>query len=206
MRVADILQLETIAVYPGRFQPFHPGHKAVYDKVVEQFGHCYIATSNVVNERSPLDFETRKSLIVASGVPSEYVIEVASPMRSDLVIERLGRKPEMIRYIVAVGEKDVDRFKFDEAGTTHKKDGGLGYYRRFNNSTEAADTRGQVIVIENVVNSTGNIYNSTDLRELLSRSDETQARQVFEELYGEQNGSFDTIRRAIVQKGQSNIR
>ena len=35
MRINDILTeakaTKTIAVYPGRFHPFHKGHRAVYD-------------------------------------------------------------------------------------------------------------------------------------------------------------------------------
>ena len=33
-----------IAVYPGRFQPFGPHHKKVYDNLKKKFGEVYITT------------------------------------------------------------------------------------------------------------------------------------------------------------------
>ena len=45
-----------LVIYPGRFQPFHKGHKAVYDYLASRYGrdNVFITTSNkVAPPRSP---------------------------------------------------------------------------------------------------------------------------------------------------------
>ena len=37
---------KTVAIYPGRFHPFHKGHKFVYDYLSKKYGTVYIATSD----------------------------------------------------------------------------------------------------------------------------------------------------------------
>ena len=48
MFLADLFEdkLDALVVYPGRFQPFHKGHKAVYDGLVKKYGRdrVFIAT------------------------------------------------------------------------------------------------------------------------------------------------------------------
>ena len=54
---------DKIVVYSGRFQPFHKGHKKVYDVLVSKFGskNVYIATSDVQDgDKSPLSFNDKK--------------------------------------------------------------------------------------------------------------------------------------------------
>ena len=55
--IAPLLQVEneilvpgkTVAIYPGRFQPFGPHHKKVFHHLQKKFGEVYIATSNKTN-------------------------------------------------------------------------------------------------------------------------------------------------------------
>ena len=30
--------MKVIVIYPGRFHPFHKGHKSVYDTLIKRFG------------------------------------------------------------------------------------------------------------------------------------------------------------------------
>ena len=53
---------KTVAIYPGRFHPFHKGHKFVYDYLSKKYGTVYIATSDKQEEGSPFSFE-EKNLI-----------------------------------------------------------------------------------------------------------------------------------------------
>ena len=41
---------QLVVLYPGRFQPFHLGHREVFQSLQRDFGrdHVYIATSNKV--------------------------------------------------------------------------------------------------------------------------------------------------------------
>ena len=53
---------EMLVVYPGRFQPWHKGHYAVYNYLVNEFGRdsVYIASSNKVDPpRSPFNFSEK---------------------------------------------------------------------------------------------------------------------------------------------------
>ena len=38
---------KVIAVYPGRFQPFGPHHKKVFQSLQKKFDDVYITTSNI---------------------------------------------------------------------------------------------------------------------------------------------------------------
>jgi len=40
--------MKILAVYPGRFQPFHKGHAQVYQWLKNKFGDAVIATSDKV--------------------------------------------------------------------------------------------------------------------------------------------------------------
>ena len=55
-------RVQILVIYPGRFQPWHKGHKAVYDYLIQQFGrdNVFIATSNKVDPpRSPFSFSEK---------------------------------------------------------------------------------------------------------------------------------------------------
>ena len=56
--------MKTIAVYPGRFQPFHKGHAQVYKWLKSKFGNATIATSNKVEApKSPFTFTEKKKMM-----------------------------------------------------------------------------------------------------------------------------------------------
>ncbi len=63
-----VLQYGMLYVYLGRFSPFHEGHKMLLTKLINKFGieNCLvlIGSSNVLNERTPFKFETRKKMIL----------------------------------------------------------------------------------------------------------------------------------------------
>jgi nicotinamide mononucleotide adenylyltransferase len=68
----------TLVVYPGRFQPFHKGHKAVYDQLVKQYGRdsVFIATSNKVEQpKSPFSFSDKVQFMTLTGVPLDRIAE-----------------------------------------------------------------------------------------------------------------------------------
>ena len=56
-----------IVIFPGRFQPFHVGHKKLYDAAKKQFpgADFYIATANEIAkakepERYPFNFAEKR--------------------------------------------------------------------------------------------------------------------------------------------------
>ena len=90
MRIDEVILTEAkanrvIAIMPGGFHPFHPGHKSLYDWASKTFGqsNVYVAATSDVSTR-PFPFDIKKQLASMAGVPAERFIQVKSPfnMRS----------------------------------------------------------------------------------------------------------------------------
>ncbi len=102
---------DKIVVYGGRFQPFHKGHKKVYDSLVAKFGskNVYIATSDVQDgDKSPLSFNEKKEIATKLfGIPSSKFVKVKQPYQPVEILR--GYDDTTTALIVAVGEKDDAR-------------------------------------------------------------------------------------------------
>ena len=67
---------KVVAIYPGRFQPFGPHHKKVFDALRGKFDDVYIATSNIQRlPRHPLNFVEKKKHMIKMGVPAKSIIQ-----------------------------------------------------------------------------------------------------------------------------------
>ena len=74
---------KVVAVMPGGFHPFHPGHKSLYDWAVKTFGqsNVYVAATNDTATR-PFPFEVKKKLAAMAGVPESNFMQVKSPFNN----------------------------------------------------------------------------------------------------------------------------
>lgn len=120
--------MRTIVIYPGRFHPFHRGHKASYDYLVQKYGagNVFIATSNVQAPiTSPFSFEDKEVMMTRLGIPVSHIAQVRNPYQAQEITSAID-DPEHTALVFAVSEKDMSgegaRFKF---GT--KKDGSPSY-------------------------------------------------------------------------------
>lgn len=99
-----------VAVYPGRFQPYHAGHQVAYDELVRQFGkeNVFIVTSNKQDSvTSPFSFNDKRDIMTQMfGIPEEQIVQVKKPYSPIELIEKL---PENTPVIFAAGEKDAER-------------------------------------------------------------------------------------------------
>jgi cytidyltransferase-like protein len=106
--------MKTIAVYPGRFQPFHKGHAQVYKWLKSKFGNATIATSNKVEApKSPFTFTEKKKMMELSGVTSTDIHEVRNPYISSEILRGYDGSKTIV--VFAVSQKDMDedpRFSF----------------------------------------------------------------------------------------------
>jgi len=104
-----------IAIYPGRFQPFSKHHYSVYKWIVQQFGenNTYIATSNVVSPpKSPLNFNEKKLIMKAYGIPENKIVNCKSPYKPEEILRDFKSKDTAVVFIVGSKDMDVDpRFK-----------------------------------------------------------------------------------------------
>ncbi len=102
---------KTIVVYSGRFQPFHKGHYAAYQKLVSKFGanNVYIGTSDKTDGgKSPFNFK-EKVVIMGKmfGIPPSKIVKVSNPYAPKEILAPFDGKTTA--YIAAVGEKDATR-------------------------------------------------------------------------------------------------
>ena len=100
----------TVAIFTGRFQPFHAGHYSIYQGLVEQFGkeNVYIASSGKTDAiRSPFEFDEKRQIMTRMfDIPEEMIVQVQNPYAPKEITSQL---PEDTVYVTAVSEKDAER-------------------------------------------------------------------------------------------------
>ena len=115
-----------LVIYPGRFHPFHLGHKASYDWLTDQFGEnsVFIASSDKQEaETSPFKYEDKVKMATKLGVPAGRIKQVKNPYQATEITNALSDEEKANTVLVfAVSHKDAQRFNF-----APKKDGSPGY-------------------------------------------------------------------------------
>ena len=124
--------MRKIAIYAGRFQPFHKGHDSAYKQLVDKFGeeNVYIATSEPkeTSERDPFKFGEKKQIMTAMfDIPSERVVQVKNPYSPEEVLSKFD--PKKTAFITAVGEKDGDRLSSGKYFQKYDADDELSPYQ-----------------------------------------------------------------------------
>lgn len=112
--------MQFLIIYPGRFHPFHLGHKASYDYLANKYGqeNVYIATSDVqAPVTSPFSFSDKTQMMTKLGIPSSRVVRVKNPYQAQEITDSLSpEQKENTALIFAVSEKDMlegsARFRF----------------------------------------------------------------------------------------------
>ena len=164
---------KTIAVYSGRFQPFHKGHYHAYKFLVDKFGrdNVFVGTSNKVDgDKSPLNFDEKKAVITSMfDIPEGNVVMIRNPYNP---MEIKGKfDEEKTSLVVGVGEKDIDRL-------------GGKYYKPYDEDEAIGfDKRGYVIEVPQLqLKVNGELISGTVVRKSLGSK---EAAKMFEFLYGE---------------------
>ena len=142
MRLRELYEApaqRVVAVMPGGFHPFHPGHKSLYDWAVKTFGQAnvYVAATNDTKTR-PFPFDVKKELAGMAGVPGSNFIQVKSPFNAR---EYENLVNDMTALVFVRSEKDRgEQPKPDQT----KRDGTPGYLRTFTNlkDLESSDVAG----------------------------------------------------------------
>jgi hypothetical protein len=115
-------------IYPGRFHPWHKGHKGVYNYLSSKYGgnDVYITTTDVVElPKSPFSFDEKVKMMTLTGVPINKIIKVKNNYNLQSLVGQIPIDINRDSIIFAVSEKDMaedPRFsKFT------KKDGSPAY-------------------------------------------------------------------------------
>lgn len=188
---------QLVVLYPGRFQPFHLGHREVFASLQNKFGRdsVFIATSNKTElPKSPFNFSDKTVFMNAAGISSDRILEVSSPYK---LPEQFN--PANTIFIVAVGAPDRDRLKPDSL----KKDGNPSYFKTFTNISECttADQHGYVIIAEErhkVIEINGqkvDVSHGTQSRAAWNsvRNDPEQRSQFLLQMYGRDDAELGRI-------------
>lgn len=115
-------------LYPGRFHPFHTGHKSVYNYLSTKFGgnDVYVTTTGVIElPKSPFSFDEKKEMMMATGIPANKILNVKNNYNLQSVSNQIPINIERDSIIFAVSQKDMaedPRFK-----SFVKKDGSPSY-------------------------------------------------------------------------------
>jgi hypothetical protein len=195
-----------IVTYPGRFQPFHKGHAAVFHSLQAKFGRdsVYILTSNKTDgAKSPFNFSDKVQLMTAAGIPQDRIIETNNVYELPEGIDRTNTI-----FITAVGAPDADRLQPDGV---YKRDnpkkgvraGDETYFKTWKGTAEAAtaDRHGYVIIVPEVrasITIAGKTYDAshgTDCRNLWNqvRGDERARAEYIKQLYGRADPAIGVI-------------
>jgi hypothetical protein len=106
-----------LVIYPGRFHPFHLGHKASYDYLVNKYGAdaVYIATSDKqAPVTSPFSYSDKVEMMTKLGVPASHIVKVKNPYQATEITDNLSPEQKAdTALIFAVSAKDAERFNFN---------------------------------------------------------------------------------------------
>lgn len=184
----EVETMDTLVVYPGRFQPWHRGHHAVYNYLVSNFGRdrVFIATSNKVDPpRSPFSFSEKLQFMALTGIAGDVVVETRDPYKVPELVQTVNA--ERTRLIFAVSQKDMDedpRFKF---GT--KKDGSPTYFQPMPKNAydmQSLSKHAYIMVVPTfefkVLGQP--MRSATEIRAQFSSADETTQKSIVKDLFG----------------------
>ena len=192
MFITELAEAQLLVIYPGRFQPFHKGHYAVYEYLTGKFGrnNVYIATSNKTdNSKSPFTFAEKAYFMQLTGVPADRIVQATQPYQIQSILST-GQvsvaNPANTVVIFAVSEKDMDedpRFSF-----AAKKDGSTPYFQPLKDikQTESMEKHGYIMTVPTFDFTVAGapMRSGTELRKLYSDAEAKKRQAIIADLFG----------------------
>lgn len=181
MKLNEVKGKEIIAIYPGRFQPFHKGHKKVFELVKKKFNNCYISTSNKTDvDRSPFSFDEKRKMMMFAGIDSEDIIQARKPYNPEELLEKYDPKNTIVIYIVSEKDMNGEKPRFDLSDKS-------GYYQKYSeNNLQTMDKHSYILTLptyEFEINGEV-IKSSTKIRDMFRHSNPNEQRKIIKDLYG----------------------
>jgi hypothetical protein len=177
-----------LVIYPGRFHPFHLGHKASYDWLIQQFGEnsVYVASSGKQEaETSPFAYADKVKMATKLGVPAGHIKQVKNPYQATEITDALSDEEKAnTALIFAVSAKDAERFNF-----APKKDGSPGYLQPLPEKEKDIKpmTQHGYVVITPTVNfrvKGADANSASQIRKLYTDGNDNDRDQIIVDLYG----------------------
>jgi cytidyltransferase-like protein len=204
MFINELAEPTLLVIYPGRFQPFHKGHHAVYEHLATKFGrnNVYIATSNKTdNNKSPFTFAEKAYFMQLTGVPADRIVQTTQPYQIESILatgQVTVADPTNTVVIFAVSQKDMEedpRFSF-----AAKKDGSAPYFQPLRNlkDTVAMDQHGYIMTVPtfnfDVLGKP--MRSSTELRAEYKDANEKSRQAIIADLFGKYTQEAEQIMNA----------
>ena len=188
-----------IAVYPGRFHPFHKGHASSYQQLANKFGkdNTYLALSAKVEQpKSPFSAADRAKMAMVLGIPKEQIIAVNNPYAAKEYIDVLQKKgidPEKTALVFGVSKKDMEgvpelnippdpRFEFKP-----KKDGSPSYLQPYNQKNLQPITKHGYVISTDVAEfpiAGETMRDASAIRKAYQNADQEKELEILRDLYG----------------------
>ena len=171
---------KVIAIYPGRFQPFGPHHRKVFQNLQSKFGDVYITTSGIKQPpRHPMNFGEKVRHMVKMGIPKNRIVKERVPYVANNLLKKFKDDTAVV-YVF--GAKDAGRLK-----GVKKKSGGLTYYQDFNKNKGnllGYKEHGYIYTAPTV--KVSGITSGTEIRNLLgsSKMERSKREKIFKQTFG----------------------
>ena len=167
---------KVVGIFGGRFQPFGPHHKKVYEWLKSQFDDAYITTSNIKQlPRHPMNFKEKVRHMTKMGIPKSKIIVEKSPF----VAKNLEKKfnPKTTAFVYIFGKKDTGRL----GGGKYFQD-----YKKNKNNLKGYKEHGYYLVAPHMSVSAGGLeVSGTAMRELLGSEKYKKNREkLFKKMFG----------------------
>ena len=149
---------KVVGIYGGRFQPFGPHHKKVYEWMKKQFDDVYITTSDIKKPpKHPMNFKEKVRHMTKMGIPSNKIIQEKSPYVAANTLKKFDSETTAVVY--AFGAKDAGRLK----GGKYFQD-----YKKNKNNMSGFEENGYIITAPHVsMKAAGMEVSGTAMRQLL---------------------------------------
>lgn len=206
--------MNKVVIYPGRFQPMLSHHAEVFKQLQAQFpdAEVYVGTSDKVElPKSPFNFKEKQLIAAAHGVPADRVLAVTRPYHQDDYAKYFNPSETVI--IFAVGEKDLDRFPFNNMDPktgldmTVKGEPKPKYYQKIN--TLKADPKPMsergYITLAPTIKIGDEVASASAFRDALKAAPDIEAaKQIYTKQFGTYNEKvFNLIYNKIVSANMS---
>lgn len=191
--------MKKIVIYPGRFQPMLPHHAQVYQNLQASFpdADVYVATSNKTEAKSPFNFEEKVEIISKMhGIPADKIILAPQPYLVDSFAHNFDKENSMI--IIAVGEKDDDRFPMKNIDPktgldmTVRGEPKPKYYQKINTLKQhqalPMSERGYIYQAPNIEGLDGDVASASAFRKAFTSVDNVEDKK---EIFTKYMGSFN---------------
>lgn len=205
--------MKVFAIYPGRFHPFHKGHKSVYDWLSSKFGQdsVYITMTGVTDPiKSPFTFDERKKMVGLTGVDQTHVIQVTNNYNTTPLTTQIPIDINKDAIFFTVSQKDMSddpRFK-----NFTKKDGSPSYLQplpKQSKDIKPASVHGYLIVAPTtefkVLGKT--VSSASELRTDFSLLDDDSKKKFVVDLFGKFDQEvFDVLNSKLRQQLKESIK